>query len=241
MSRESWAAIWTYRLEKAALENLVRGELDAAGAQEVKAYVVAGACERGARGLCGTYVGISGNMDWIWSTCAGRERVSGQGGKTDHFLGDMFGSEAEGDCRGPGGGGGRAWRGVSGEGRTVNEPTRCGPTDDEDDDCKRDEGIHNFAHGKKRGKMKLALLICDDVSQPVKDIHGDYGRIFRHLLDRSNYARTTFTLDSYDVQVLEYPPDDSHYDGLLISGSRRSLPSIQIASHLSQVRLPIKT
>ncbi|KAI9459060.1 class I glutamine amidotransferase-like protein [Boletus coccyginus] len=74
--------------------------------------------------------------------------------------------------------------------------------------------------------IALALLICDDPIPPVKAVHGDYHRIFGHLLS-SSLARisseVTFTLDGYDVvKRMEYPPDTTHYDGLLITGSHAS-------------------
>ena len=65
----------TYRLEKPALEDLVRGELDVACAQEVEADVVPEQECGGAGGGEGrTYAGMSGNMVWIWSTWNGCEQ-----------------------------------------------------------------------------------------------------------------------------------------------------------------------
>jgi len=76
--------------------------------------------------------------------------------------------------------------------------------------------------------LRLALLMCDEPAPHIKAVHGDYEQIFTQLLS-SSLARTnsgathTFTLDAYDVvKDIKYPPDNVHYDGLLISGSRAS-------------------
>jgi hypothetical protein len=76
--------------------------------------------------------------------------------------------------------------------------------------------------------LRIALLVCDEPAPHIKAVHGDYEQIFTQLLS-SSLARTnsgatqTFTLDAYDVfKDIKYPPDNIHYDGILISGSRTS-------------------
>ena len=65
----------TYRLEEPALEDFIRRQFDAPCAQEVVPDVVpVGGCEGGRASGGRTYVGMSGNMVWIWSTWNGCEQ-----------------------------------------------------------------------------------------------------------------------------------------------------------------------
>ncbi|KAI9567528.1 class I glutamine amidotransferase-like protein [Boletus coccyginus] len=77
--------------------------------------------------------------------------------------------------------------------------------------------------------LKLAVLLCDELilkSPITRATYGQYSKIFRRFLDESLKQvnpDATFTLDDYDVfEKMEYPPDSTHYDGLLISGSLAS-------------------
>ncbi|KIJ58062.1 hypothetical protein HYDPIDRAFT_103337 [Hydnomerulius pinastri MD-312] len=88
---------------------------------------------------------------------------------------------------------------------------------------------------------RLALLMCDTPFPSIKAEYGDYRQIFETLLTSSlapiNASQTsgfltfpcagqgpvTFTLDGYDVVTeMAYPPDETEYDGLLLSGSAAS-------------------
>ncbi|KAG9311387.1 class I glutamine amidotransferase-like protein [Chiua virens] len=60
---------------------------------------------------------------------------------------------------------------------------------------------------------RLALLICDELIPPLKNIYGDYSTVFNDLL-KSSIDHHTFTLDGYHVfKDMAYPPDNIHYDG----------------------------
>ncbi|KAN0082650.1 Class I glutamine amidotransferase-like protein [Tylopilus felleus] len=80
------------------------------------------------------------------------------------------------------------------------------------------------------GIVRLAVLLCDEIimrSPPIVDKFGDYQTIFRRFLSSSLEEITSdvnFTLDGYDVvNDMVYPPEDTHYDAILISGSRTSV------------------
>ncbi|KAG6373022.1 class I glutamine amidotransferase-like protein [Boletus reticuloceps] len=77
--------------------------------------------------------------------------------------------------------------------------------------------------------VRLALLLCDEIyttPSAIKDARGEYAHIFRQFLSASLRQITTevaFTLDAYDVvHDMAYPPDNVHYEGILIGGSRAS-------------------
>lgn len=76
-------------------------------------------------------------------------------------------------------------------------------------------------------KPRIALLVCDAPISDVLDKHGDYQKIFTRLLAKSLpspsefEAESHFTLDPYDVRILDYPKDEelASYNGVIITGS----------------------
>ncbi|KAG2127981.1 class I glutamine amidotransferase-like protein [Suillus clintonianus] len=80
---------------------------------------------------------------------------------------------------------------------------------------------------ESRAHRRIALLLCDIPADPVRELHGDYTRIFGTLLQeslkpinetRSPGSQTTFTLEPFDVRAQVYPEDDE-YDAMLLTGS----------------------
>lgn len=68
---------------------------------------------------------------------------------------------------------------------------------------------------------RIALLVCDTPVPAVLANQGDYHAIFNTLLSASLPAGAPpFVLDPYDVVHKQaYPPTDSEYDGIVITGS----------------------
>ncbi|GJJ13024.1 hypothetical protein Clacol_007273 [Clathrus columnatus] len=69
--------------------------------------------------------------------------------------------------------------------------------------------------------VRLALLICDTPNPGVLADHGDYLEIFtRFFQDSIPDKEIEFVIDGYDVvHKQEYPPADSEYDAVVITGS----------------------
>jgi GMP synthase-like glutamine amidotransferase len=69
--------------------------------------------------------------------------------------------------------------------------------------------------------LRLALLICDTPLPSVVQTHGDYLAIFTRFFKASlPDPQVEFSLDGFDVvNKQEYPPLDTEYDGIVISGS----------------------
>jgi hypothetical protein len=80
--------------------------------------------------------------------------------------------------------------------------------------------------------VRLALLVCDTPTPAIRSVHGDYHNVFHTFLrDALPMGTTSFTLDPFDVvHAQEYPPIDSHYDGIIVTGSGE--PEIALASML---------
>lgn len=73
--------------------------------------------------------------------------------------------------------------------------------------------------------LRLALLVCDTPNPYVLEEHGDYLAIFTRFFKNSLPDKSVeFVIDGYDVvQKQEYPPDESEYDAVVITGSGRLL------------------
>src|SRR5258708_5893542 len=68
--------------------------------------------------------------------------------------------------------------------------------------------------------IRLALLLCDTPTPPVREKHGDYHKIFDTWLRKTSPVDPDFTLDAFDVVgKMEYPPEDIKYDGIILTGS----------------------
>jgi len=70
----------------------------------------------------------------------------------------------------------------------------------------------------------LALLICGSLSPILHEQYGDYDAVFETFFRNSLPNDTKFTLDPYDVQKMEYPPEESidKYDAIVLTGSAAS-------------------
>ena len=70
----------------------------------------------------------------------------------------------------------------------------------------------------------LALLICGSLTPSLHEQYGDYAEVFRNFFESALPRKTEFTLDPYDVQKFEYPPEDklNSYDGIVLTGSGNS-------------------
>ena len=66
--------------------------------------------------------------------------------------------------------------------------------------------------------MRIGLLVCDHVREDLLPIEGDYGDMFRGLVQREGVEVETF-----DVVAGEFPDDLESMDGWIISGSRWSV------------------
>ncbi|KAH7912885.1 class I glutamine amidotransferase-like protein [Hygrophoropsis aurantiaca] len=79
-------------------------------------------------------------------------------------------------------------------------------------------------------RIRIALLVCGPL--PREEVHGDYFALYYDLLakslpstraDPNVKSQDVFELIPYDVfNAQVYPPDDEHFDALLISGSASS-------------------
>jgi len=71
--------------------------------------------------------------------------------------------------------------------------------------------------------MRLALLVCDTPMAPVVAEDGDYVQIFSTWLNNSKPQGFEYVMDAFDVKdKMEYPSDETHYDGMLLTGSASS-------------------
>ncbi|KAG1733882.1 uncharacterized protein EDB91DRAFT_1084272 [Suillus paluster] len=80
-----------------------------------------------------------------------------------------------------------------------------------------------------RTYRRIALLICDEPVDAIREKHGDYTRIFGTLLEESlkpiNHTRSadsqmTFTLEPFHVYSQVYPKDDE-YDAMIITEAEK--------------------
>lgn len=68
--------------------------------------------------------------------------------------------------------------------------------------------------------LRIGILECDRLSEPVRARHGSYSEMFRRLLSATGEA-VTFT--TYQVMDSEYPGEPDECDAYLITGSRYSV------------------
>lgn len=72
--------------------------------------------------------------------------------------------------------------------------------------------------------IRLALLLCDTPTPPVREEYGDYHKIFDTWLRKTSPVDLDFTLDAFDVvNKMEYPPEDVEYDGIILTGSGKRM------------------
>jgi hypothetical protein len=67
----------------------------------------------------------------------------------------------------------------------------------------------------------LALFICGSLTPNLQETYGDYTDVFTKFFRSALPKKIDFTLDPYDVQKMEYPPEDKldSYDGIVLTGS----------------------
>jgi GMP synthase-like glutamine amidotransferase len=78
---------------------------------------------------------------------------------------------------------------------------------------------------KSSDRLAIAILRTDEVMPQFQPVHGDYPEMFEGLLERAARERkppVTLEIDTFDVRVGQFP-DPEDYDGLVITGSRRSV------------------
>jgi hypothetical protein len=68
----------------------------------------------------------------------------------------------------------------------------------------------------------LALLVCGSLTPNLQDKYGGYTNVYTNFFRTALPKKVDFKLDPYDVQSMEYPPEDivDSYDGLVLTGSR---------------------
>ena len=90
------------------------------------------------------------------------------------------------------------------------------------DGCVSDASIRSTGvqvAGLIMAPIHLAILLCDTPAPPVLKEDGDYHKIFDVWL-RAVSPSVDFTLDPFDVvNKMEYPPNDTKYDGIILTGS----------------------
>lgn len=67
----------------------------------------------------------------------------------------------------------------------------------------------------------LALLVCGSLTPNLHETYGDYTNVFHNFFRSALPKNIHFKLDPYDVQKMEYPPEDmlDSYDGIVLTGS----------------------
>lgn len=67
--------------------------------------------------------------------------------------------------------------------------------------------------------MKIALLLCDDISEQLHDEFGHYQDMFTHLVNKED-TLDVFPVYLYDAQGTGFIPNIEDYDGFIVSGSK---------------------
>ena len=70
--------------------------------------------------------------------------------------------------------------------------------------------------------MKIALLLCDDISTELHDEFGHYQDMFTHLVNRDDEL-DVFPVYLYADDDGHYLPDIQAYDGFIVSGSKHGV------------------
>jgi hypothetical protein len=72
---------------------------------------------------------------------------------------------------------------------------------------------------------RLGLLLCDTPPPSVVAEHGAYHSIFNTLMKAAAPEDVTYELASYDVvREMAYPPTDTEFDAVLLTGSGEAHP-----------------
>lgn len=70
--------------------------------------------------------------------------------------------------------------------------------------------------------MKIALLLCDDISSELQDEFGHYQDMFQHLVSKEDQLEV-FPVYLYTENGTGYLPNIDLYDGFIVSGSKQGV------------------
>jgi len=70
--------------------------------------------------------------------------------------------------------------------------------------------------------MKIALLLCDDISEKLHDEFGHYQDMFQHLVNKEDEL-DVFPVYLYTESGAGYLPSIEDYDGFIVSGSKHGV------------------
>lgn len=70
--------------------------------------------------------------------------------------------------------------------------------------------------------MKIALLLCDDISSELHDEFGHYQDMFQHLINEEDQL-TVFPVYLYAEDGAQYVPNVEEFDGFIVSGSKHGV------------------